>query len=53
MPIILNRDQPVRTVESYSVRLCVHQGPPGIRGTRGEKVNTTSPFLIFTCHYMS
>lgn len=52
MPIILNRDQPVHTVESYSVCLCVHQGPPGIRGIRGEKVNA-SPFLIFTCHYMS
>lgn len=26
--------------------LCVHQGPAGIRGARGEKVNMTSPFSI-------
>lgn len=34
-----------------SVCFCVCQGPPGVRGARGEKVNTASPFP-FLCLIM-
>lgn len=32
------------------VCLC-DQGPPGNRGGRGEKVNTTRPFPLSLCHH--
>lgn len=49
MPILSLWDQLVLSVNTeYNQTFYVQQGPSGARGPRGEKVNATRAFLIFT-----